>query len=47
MNEVTLALEDGTEWELVSLIHHLAEEKFDNDIMHPELDELWKLLPED
>jgi hypothetical protein len=44
MKEISITIEEtGEEWELMSLIQHLATQDYDGDTMHPDLDELWNL----
>ena len=41
---VWVTLENGETWELMTLIDELADTRFNGDMFHPELDELWDLF---
>lgn len=40
--EITVE-ETGETWDLMSLIMHLGETRFEGNSFHPDLDELWDL----
>lgn len=45
MKEISITIEEtGETWELMSLIHHLADKDYRGDTQHPDLDELWNLF---